>query len=153
MRWNSSFKNYMGNTSDSKEKSTPEEDADLKMLNAKRMMELRKRMNSTLARKAEAEKLANEPKRATDREVVLKSLTDRGDEVLIAAESSYPSETRTLIPQLAKLIREGKVSTISGGELLQFFRSIGMRVSVNTSISVQEHGRFISLADKLKHEE
>lgn len=127
-----------------------EEDADLKMLNAKRMVELRKRMNSSLAKKAEAEKIAQEPKKATDREVVLKSLTDRGDEVLLAAESSYPSETALLIPQLAKLIRQGKVDNISGGELLQFFRSIGMRVSVNTSISVQEHGRFVSLGEKLK---
>lgn len=127
-----------------------EEDADLKMLNAKRMIELRKRMNSSLAKKAEAEKIAQEPKKATDREVVLKSLIDRGDEVLLAAESSYPSETALLIPQLAKLIRQGKVDNISGGELLQFFRSIGMRVSVNTSISVQEHGRFVSLGEKLK---
>ena len=141
----------MSSASDSN--STSEEDADLKMLNAKRMIELRKRMNTSLAKKAEAEKKANEPKKPTDRDVVLKSLTDRGDEVLAAAEASYPSETRVLVPQLARLIREGKVRTISGGELLQFFRSIGMRVSVNTSISVQEHGRFVSLADKLKNEE
>lgn len=128
-----------------------EEDHDLKMLHAKKMMELRKRMQSNLAKKAEAEKLAQEPRKLTDRELVLKSLVERGDEVLFSAEASYPSETALLIPQLAKLIREGKVTTITGGELLQFFRSIGMRVSVNTSISVQEHGRFVSLADKLKH--
>jgi DNA-binding TFAR19-related protein (PDSD5 family) len=127
-----------------------QEDADLKMLHARRMVELRKRMNSNLAKKAEAEKLAQSPKKPTDRETVMKSLVDRGDEVLLSAESSYPSETALLIPQLAKLIREGKVNSISGGELLQFFRSIGMRVSVNTSISVQEHGRFVSLSEKLK---
>ncbi len=143
----------MSETSDSPEKATTEEDADLKMLNARRMVELRKRMNTSLAKKVEAEKVANEPKKPTDREVLLKSLIDRGDEVLRAAEASYPSETSLLIPQLAKIIRQGKVSSISGGELLQFFRSIGMRVSVNTSISVQEHGRFVSLTDKLKHEE
>jgi DNA-binding TFAR19-related protein (PDSD5 family) len=143
----------MSGTSNSPDKASTEEDADLKMLNARRMVELRKRMNTSLAKKADAEKVANAPKKPTDREVLLKSLTDRGDEVLRAAEASYPSETSILIPQLAKIIRQGKVSSISGGELLQFFRSIGMRVSVNTSISVQEHGRFVSLADKLKHEE
>ncbi|MDG6924348.1 MAG: double-stranded DNA-binding protein [Nitrososphaerota archaeon] len=127
-----------------------EEDHDLKMLHARRMIELRKRMQSNLAKKAEAEKQAHEPKKPTDRELVMKSLVERGDEVLISAEASYPSETALLIPQLARLIREGKVATITGGELLQFFRSLGMRVSVNTSISVQEHGRFVSLADKLK---
>jgi DNA-binding TFAR19-related protein (PDSD5 family) len=128
------------------------EDADLKMLNARRMVELRKRMNTTLAKKAQDEQKAKEPKQATDREVLLKALTDRGDEVLRSAEANYPAEMRVMIPQLAKLIREGKVATISGGELLQFFRSIGMRVSVSTSISVQEHGRFVSLADKIKQE-
>lgn len=127
-----------------------EEDPDLKMLNARRMIEMRKRMHSNLAQKAEAEKLAQKPKEPTDREVVLKSLVERGGEVLAAAEASYPKETALLIPQLAIVIRQGKVDTISGGELLQFFRSLGMRVSVNTSISVQEHGRFVSLAEKLK---
>ena len=153
MRQDPVFKSSMNGTSDSTDKASTEEDADLKMLNARRMVEIRKRMNTSLAKKADAEKVANAPKKSTDREVLLKSLTDRGDEVLRAAEASYPSETGILIPQLAKIIRQGKVSSISGGELLQFFRSIGMRVSVNTSISVQEHGRFVSLADKLKHEE
>jgi len=153
MRQDPVFKSSMSGTSDSPDNASTEEDADLKMLNARRMVELRKRMNTSLAKKADEEKIATAPKKSTDREVLLKSLTDRGDEVLRAAEASYPSETSILIPQLAKIIRQGKVSSISGGELLQFFRSIGMRVSVNTSISVQEHGRFVSLADKLKHEE
>ncbi len=147
------FQSSMSAASDSPEKATQEEDANLKMLNARRMIELRRRMNSSLAKKAEAEKTAQEPKKLSDREVLMNALTERGDEVLVSAEASYPSEMKLLIPQLAKLIRQGKVTTISGGELLQFFRSIGMRVSVNTSISVQEHGRFISIADKLKHEE
>lgn len=130
------------------------EDADLRMLNAKRMLEIRKRVTSSIAKKELAQKTsAEEQKRPSDREVLLGALTERGDEVLASAEASYPSQTKVLIPQLARLVREGKVSTIGGGELLQFFRSIGMRVSVNTSISVQEHGRFVSLSDKLKRDE
>lgn len=128
-------------------------DADLKMLNAKKMLELRKRMNLEIARKNEqerqAERLKNQP---SDREILLKSLTDRGDEVLEAAETSYPREMQRLIPRLAFLIKQGKITTITGGELLQFFRSIGMRVSVNTSISVEDHGKFITLGDKLKQQ-
>lgn len=144
----------MVETSGSPEDTASEvEDADLKMLNARRMVELRKRMNSSIAKKAQAEQKAKEPKKPTDREILVKALTERGDEVLNSAEASYPSEMRMLIPQLARLIRGGKVTTISGGELLQFLRSIGMRVSVNTSISVEEHGRFVSLADKIKQEE
>lgn len=131
----------------------PSDDADLRMLTAKRMMELRKRASLQLARKAEEERAAKRPKHQSDKELVLGSLVDRGDEVLAAAESSYPSQMALLIPQLARLIRGGKVKTISGGELLQFLRSLGLRVSVNTSISVQEHGRFVSLAEKLKNED
>ena len=123
------------------------------MLNAKRMLELRKRMNLEIARKNEEqqrlERLKNQP---TDREILLKALTDRGDEVLAAAEASYPRETQMMIPQLASLIKQRKIIAISGGELLQFFRSLGMRVSVSTSISVEDHGKFVSLADKLKQE-
>ncbi|HVB12477.1 MAG TPA: DNA-binding protein [Nitrososphaerales archaeon] len=144
----------MVSTSGSPEDTASEvEDADLKMLNARRMVELRKRMNSSLAKKAQAEQKSKEPRKPTDREILVKALTERGDEVLNSAEASYPSEMGVLIPQLARLIRAGKVTTISGGELLQFLRSIGMRVSVNTSISVEEHGRFVSLADKIKQEE
>jgi len=125
----------------------------LKMLNARRMVELRKRMNLEIAKKSEeeqkAERLKNQP---SDREVLLKALYDRGDEVLRSAESAYPREVRILLPQLAALIKQGKITSISGGELLQFFRSIGMRVSVSTSISVEDHGKFVSLADKLKQQ-
>ncbi len=141
--------------SDSSEDQTRKtaDDVDLKMLNAKRMLELRRRMNQELAKKTEeerkAERMKNQP---SDREILLKALTDRGDEVLVAAEAAYPREMRIMIPQLATLIKQGKISSISGGELLQFFRSIGMRVSVSTSISVEDHGKFVSLAEKLKQE-
>ena len=126
--------------------SEESEDLDLKMLNTKRMLELRRRA-SAQTKKPEEEK---RPARLTDRQILVNVLVDRGDEVLAAAEASYPSQTKMLIPQIAMLIRQGKISSISGGELLQFFRSIGMRVSVRTSISVQEHGKFVSLAEKLK---
>jgi len=140
-------------SSDLPKDSQASDDADLKMLNARKMIELRRRMNLEAARKNEedkrAERLKNQP---SDREIVLKSLTDRGDEVLASAESAYPREMRSIIPQLAMLIKQKKISTISGGELLQLLRSIGMRVSISTSISVEDHGKFVSLADKLKQE-
>ena len=127
---------------------------DLKMLNAKRMVELRKRMKSEIAKKSldeqRAERMKNQP---SARDVLSRALRDRGDEVLAAAEAAYPREMKIMIPQLAALIKQGKVTTITGGELLQFFRSIGMRVSVSTTISVEDHGKFVSLADKLRREE
>ena len=130
------------------------DDLDLKMLNAKKMVELRKRMNTEIAKKSlEEERLERLKNQPSDRDILSKALRDRGDEVLAAAEAAYPREMRIMIPQLAALIKQGKVSTITGGELLQFFRSIGMRVSVSTTISVEDHGKFVSLADKLRREE
>jgi DNA-binding TFAR19-related protein (PDSD5 family) len=135
------------------EEGQSSQDADLKMLNAKKMLELRKRMNMEIARKEEQEKLAERLKnQPSDRDILLRALTDRGDEVLAAAEASYPREMQRMIPRLAYLIKQKKITTISGGELLQFFRSIGMRVSVSTSISVEDHGKFITLGDKLKQQ-
>jgi len=130
------------------------DDLDLKMLNAKKMVELRKRMNTEIAKKSlEEERLERLKNQPSDRDILSKALRDRGDEVLASAEAAYPREMRIMIPQLAALIKQGKVSTITGGELLQFFRSIGMRVSVSTTISVEDHGKFVSLADKLRREE
>jgi DNA-binding TFAR19-related protein (PDSD5 family) len=124
------------------------DDTDLKMLTAKRMLELRKRISLTKAKKAPERAAAPMP---SDREIVLKALSERGDEVLAAAEASYPSQMKLLIPQLATLIRQGKIDKITGGEFLQFLRSLGLRVSVQTSISVEDHGKFVSLSDKLKN--
>lgn len=129
------------------------EDADLKMLHAKRMLELRRRIGANIAKKAREEQLASKPKELTDRELLLEVLIERGEEVLVAAEVAYPSEMPRLVSQLARLVKERRITTITGGELLQLFRSIGMRVSVSTSISVQEHGKFVSLSDKLKRED
>lgn len=124
------------------------------MLNAKRTLELRKRVKSEIAKKSfeeqRVERLKNQP---SDRDILSKALRDSGDEVLAAAEAAYPREMKIMIPQLATLIKQGKISSITGGELLQFFRSIGMRVSVSTTISVEDHGKFVSLADKLRREE
>jgi hypothetical protein len=134
--------------SDPSKDQVTSEDASLKMLNAKRMLDLRRR--ASIASAKESEKQNKAPKSLTDREVLLRSLIDRGDEVLASAEASYPNEMKILIPRLADLVRQGKVSTISGGELLQFLRAVGMRVSVATTFSVEEHGKFVSLGEKLK---
>jgi hypothetical protein len=55
------------------------------------------------------------------------------------------------VDYLAKYIKEHKeTEKISGGELLEVFRSLGLRFSLKTSIKVQEKGKFIDLKDKFK---
>jgi hypothetical protein len=129
-----------------KEESSDTDDAALRIRNARRMMELTKLSMASVMRN----KSGQVKTKPSDREVLLGALRDRGDEVLVAAEASYPKETAVLIPKLADLVRQKKVDFITGGELLQFLRSLGMRVSVPTSISVEDHGKFVSLSEKLK---
>ena len=139
----------MASNEERNEETAGEDEAALRIRNARRMMELRKlSMTSSKAGKQTTTK----PK-PSDKEVLQSVLTDRGDEVLASAEAAYPKEMAILIPKLADLVRQKKVDSISGGELLQFLRSLGLRVSVQTSISVEEHGKFVSLADKLKSQD
>jgi len=122
-----------------------EEDADLKLLERRKMEELRRKMKA-LAPAPKAEK--------TDREVVEGMLYDRGDEVLEAAYSFYPKETGRLVRELAGMIRDRRVvEPISGGELLSIFRQVGLRFRLSTSIKVQDRGKLVDLSEKLSRKE
>src|SRR3569832_850668 len=58
---------------------------------------------------------------------------------------------RSLINEIVELIRIGDIrQRISGGELLALFRSVGLNVRVSTSIRIEDHGKLVSLSDKLK---
>jgi hypothetical protein len=74
-----------------------------------------------------------------------------GEEVLKLAESQFPIETKSLINEIVELIRIGEIKQrISGGELLALFRSVGLNIRVNTTIKIEDHGKLVSLSDKLK---
>jgi hypothetical protein len=54
---------------------------------------------------------------------------------------------------MASLILAGEItSRISGGELLMLFRSVGLKIRVNTTIKVEDNGKFVSFSDKLKNQ-
>jgi DNA-binding TFAR19-related protein (PDSD5 family) len=122
-------------------KTTMEEDADLKLLEQRKLEEIRRRLKAT----------PPTPKQEkTDRQVVEGALYDRGDEVLDAAYSFYPNETERLVRELADLIRAGKLrERIAGGELLSIFRQLGLRFSLKTSIKVMDQGKLVDLSEKL----
>jgi DNA-binding TFAR19-related protein (PDSD5 family) len=89
----------------------------------------------------------------TNRELLLKYLYNRGEEVLILAESQFPNETRTILNRLINLIKNGEITErISGGDLMALFRTLGMNVKVNTSIKIEDHGKLLSFSDKLKED-
>jgi DNA-binding TFAR19-related protein (PDSD5 family) len=118
-----------------------EEDLELKLIEQRKLAELRKRMLG---------KQQGQKEEKSDRELVLGMLYDRGDEVLEAAYSFYPKETERIVAEIARLIREGKLKEkVSGGELYAIFRQLGLRFSLRTSIKVQEHGKLVDLSEKL----
>ena len=122
------------------------DDIELERLKAKRLAEMQKNI-STIRKPPQQEQ---KKETASPRDIVLKSLGFRGDEVLQAAESQFPNETKTIIGQLAQLITTGELNEkIDGGQLLELFRTVGLRVRLNTKINVEQDGKFVSLSDKL----
>ena len=129
-----------------------EEDKELELLKAKRLRE----MQENISQKQKIEELKTNPKQTTSvspREIVVKQLGYRGLEVLENAETQFPAETRMVIEKLAELIQSGDVTEIiDGGKLLTLFRSVGIRVKVQTTIKVEQDGKLVSWSDKLKGE-
>ena len=124
------------------------EDPDIEILKAKKMQEIMQRMMKQKKDNIGKDIKKREP---SEREILLSYLYDRGDEVLNLAESQFPSETRAIINRIVELINSGEINRkISGGELLSLFRTIGMNVKINTTIKIEEHGKYMSFAEKLK---
>lgn len=126
-----------------------DEDTELSLINARKLAELKKRAERATAASAAAAQ-AQKPAKSS-REILLEALYDRGDEVLETAYMTYPRQTGLVVEQLARLLKQrGPGERISGGELYQLFRNLGLRFSLKTTIKVQDKGKFVDLKDKLK---
>jgi DNA-binding TFAR19-related protein (PDSD5 family) len=127
------------------------EDPDIAILKAKKMKEIMERMV-----KQQKEKTLKEMKIkniSLEKEAILSYLYDRGNEVLDLAELQFPDQTRIIISRILELIKEGEITKkISGGELLSLFRSFGLNIKVKTTIKIEDHGKYVSVADKLKQD-
>lgn len=129
-----------------------EDDPEILIIKARKMKQLREHAVTLEKLKEKSDSKTSGPR--TDREILLSYLYDRGDEVLNLAEAQYPSQTRVIVSRIARLIREGEISNrISGGELLALFRYAGLLIRVNTSIKIEDHGKYISFSEKLKQEQ
>jgi DNA-binding TFAR19-related protein (PDSD5 family) len=92
-----------------------------------------------------------EKREKSDREILLEHLTDRGEEVLRAAEEQYPKVMSMIIPKFADLIRSGEVKgMITGSDLLAILRAIGLNVKLDTKIVIEKDGKYISLAERFR---
>lgn len=125
------------------------EDLELAIIKARKMKQLKEK--AALNEKIKEDEKKMDVTKIDDKEIVLKYLYDRGDEVLRLAEAQYPVQTEIIIKRIADLIKSREIdSLISGGELLAIFRSVGLRIRVDTNIRIEDHGKFISFGEKLK---
>lgn len=126
------------------------DDIDIEILKAKKMREIKERI---IKQQKENELKIKVKKESPENEIILSYLYDRGNEVLALAESQFPVQTKTIIKKIVDLIKIGEIQNrISGGELLSLFRSLGLNIKVNTTIKIEEHGKYVSFADKLKQD-
>jgi DNA-binding TFAR19-related protein (PDSD5 family) len=130
-----------------------EEDPDIEIIKARKLRALREQaagLEKARIERRRFEESKTQHKR-NNREIISDFLYDRGEEVLKLAESQFPIQTKSLINEIVELIRIGDIrQRISGGELLALFRSVGLNVRVSTSIKIEDHGKLVSLSDKLK---
>ncbi|MGI0005887.1 MAG: DNA-binding protein [Nitrososphaera sp.] len=122
-------------------------------MQARKMKEMKEKA-AAMEKAAEKAKSAAQARARTPKEIVLSYLYDRGDEVLRASYAQYPAQTEAVVTKIAELIQSGEIqSRISGGELLSLFRSIGLRVRIDTSIKIEQDGKLVSFSEKLKQNE
>lgn len=126
-----------------------DEDPELAIIKARKMKQLKEK--AALSEKIKEDEIKTNMTKIDDKEILLKYLYDRGDEVLQLADSQFPVQTRIIVKRIVELIRSGEIdSLISGGELLAIFRSVGLRIRVDTNIRIEDHGKYISFGEKLK---
>jgi len=123
-----------------------EEDKELELLKKRRLAEMEK----NIAFKKIQEQTPSINLQINPREILVKNLGYRGLEVLKAAESQYPSESKIIIDKLGELLSSGEIDEeIDGGKLLAVFRSVGINVRMQTKINIEQDGKFVSLSEKL----
>lgn len=134
--------------------SSSSDDPDIEIIKARKLKEMKKKAAALERSKTSSQQQPPQQRQRTARDIVNGYLYDRGDEVLSLAYAQYPAQTEAIVAKIAELILTGEISSrISGGELLSLFRSVGLNVRVNTTIKVEDEGKFISFADKLKQQQ
>ncbi|HEX2170324.1 MAG TPA: DNA-binding protein [Nitrososphaera sp.] len=130
-------------------------DPEIDIINARKLRELREKAAAIERAKANQQESSSPPLRPmSSREVLSSYLYDRANEVLDLAYAQYPVQTEAIVTRIARLILTGELaSKISGGELLMLFRSVGLKVRVNTTIKVEDNGKFVSFSEKLKNQQ
>lgn len=133
------------------------DDPEIDIINARKLRELREKaaaLERAKANQQQAQSSSSTSRPKPSREILSPYLYDRADEVLDLAYGQYPVQTEAIVTRIARLISDGEITNrISGGELLMLFRSVGLKIRVNTTIKVEDNGKFVSFSDKLKNQQ
>jgi DNA-binding TFAR19-related protein (PDSD5 family) len=118
----------------------PMGDRELEALKQKRLQELQKKMS-----------FREQKKEPSDANATLNRIFEgRAWEVFNAARAQFPSEMAKLEHLLVRLALEGKITKVDGEQLYALLRELGLRVRLNTTITVTSHGKTKLLSEKFK---
>ena len=82
-------------------------------------------------------------------ETLSKIFRGRAWEVFNAANQQFPTVMDQIKEALVKLAASGRLKEVTGEQLYLFFRKLGLRVRLNTTIRYREHGKLKSLTEKI----
>lgn len=117
-------------------------DAELRAIRRRKIKELQR----SLARR-QTEQPADTVK---DDEVLNQIFRGRAWEVFNTGSQQYPHVMVKVKQALVRLARAGRLQEVTGEQLYQFLRALGVRVRLKTSISFAKDGRVKSLSEKFK---
>ena len=124
------------------------EDNNLELLKRRKRLAMQKRL---LLQKTKELTDEAPPKPEDPQQILSNAFVGRGLEVWKAAEHQYPLITQKIMPELVSLIKTGKLKDkIKGEQLYWLFRSLGLRIRLNTKIRILEKGKLKTIADKLR---
>ena len=133
------------------------DDPEIDIINARKLRELREKaaaLERAKANQQQQQSSSSTSRPKSSRDILSPYLYDRADEVLDLAYGQYPVQTEAIVTRIARLILDGEITNrISGGELLMLFRSVGLKIRINTTIKVEDNGKFVSFSDKLKNQQ
>ena len=97
--------------------------------------------------------LKEEKKQSINKDKILDRIfRGRAWEVFNAANSQFPEIMINVKDAFIKLILSGRIKEITGEQLYLVLRNFGLKVRLNTKIRYTEHGKFQSLAEKIKED-
>ena len=109
-------------------------------------------MRRLMLEKKLAQELPEKKPEEQDPDKILDRLfVGRAWEVFRAAESQYPTIAQKVKEAFVQLSIQGKFKeSITGEQLLWFFRDLGLNIRLETKIRILESGELKTLADKLR---